>query len=79
MQAKALAAPFVAPPDLPADKLKMLREAFWSTMKDNDFAEDAKKQKLELEPEDGAHLEKIIKDIYATPKPIVEKIGNLIK
>jgi tripartite-type tricarboxylate transporter receptor subunit TctC len=70
--------PFVAPPSLPADKLKMLREAFWATMKDADFADDAKKQKLELEPEDGAHLEKLIKEIYATPKPIVEKIGKLI-
>ena len=71
--------PFVAPPGLAADKVKMLRDAFWSTMKDADFAEDSKKQKLELEPEDGEHLEKLIKEIYATPKPIVDKIGDLIK
>src|SRR3989442_12914513 len=29
--------PFVAPPNLPADRLKMLREAFNATMKDADF------------------------------------------
>jgi hypothetical protein len=30
-------------------------------------------------PEDGEHLTALIRKIYATPKPIVEKIGELIK
>lgn len=71
--------PFVAPPDLQAGKLKMLRDAFDKTMKDPAFIADAKKQKLEVEPEDGAHLEALIKKIYATPKPIVDQIGALIQ
>jgi tripartite-type tricarboxylate transporter receptor subunit TctC len=71
--------PFVAPPNLPADRLKMLRDAFDATMKDPDFIADAKQQKLDVDPEDGPHLEALIKQIYATPKPIVDKIGQLIK
>jgi tripartite-type tricarboxylate transporter receptor subunit TctC len=71
--------PFVAPPNLPAETLKMLRDAFDKTMKDPEFLADTKRQKLDVEPEDGAHLEKLIRDIYATPKPIIEKIGKLIK
>ncbi len=71
--------PFVAPPDLQPGKLKMLRDAFDKTMKDPDFIADAKKQKLEVEPEDGVHLEALIKKIYATPKPIVDQIGALIQ
>ena len=71
--------PFVAPPDLPPDRLKMLRDAFSATMKDREFIEDARKAKLDVEPEDGEHLEALIKKIYATPKPIVEKIGQLIQ
>jgi hypothetical protein len=71
--------PFVAPPDLPADRLKMLRDAFNATMKDPEFIEEVKKQKLDLEPEDGPHLEALIKQIYSTPKPIVDKIGKLIQ
>jgi hypothetical protein len=71
--------PFVAPPDLPAERLKLLRDAFNATMKDADFAADAKRSKLELEPEDGEHLAALIRKIYATPKPIIERVGNLIK
>jgi tripartite-type tricarboxylate transporter receptor subunit TctC len=71
--------PFVAPPDLPAERLKLLRDAFNATMKDADFVADAKRSKLELEPEDGEHLAALIRKIYATPKPIIERVGNLIK
>jgi len=71
--------PFVAPPDLPADRLKMLRDAFAATMKDDAFAADAARSKLELEPADGAHLAALIGRIYATPKPIVDRITALIR
>jgi tripartite-type tricarboxylate transporter receptor subunit TctC len=71
--------PFVAPPGLPADRLKMLRSAFNATMKDADFAAEVQKSKLELEPDDGEHLTALIMKIYATPKPIVDKITSLIK
>jgi tripartite-type tricarboxylate transporter receptor subunit TctC len=71
--------PFIAPPDMPADRVKMVQEAFSATMKDPEFAADAKKQKLDVDPEDGEHLAALIKKIYATPKPIVDKIGELIK
>jgi tripartite-type tricarboxylate transporter receptor subunit TctC len=71
--------PFVAPPGLPPDRLKMLREAFDATVKDPDFISDAKRQMLDVEPEDGAHLEALIRKIYATPKPVVDRIGELIK
>ena len=60
--------PFVAPPNMPADKLKILREAFDKTRKDPEFIAEAKKSKLDVEPEDGEHLAKLIKEIYATPK-----------
>jgi tripartite-type tricarboxylate transporter receptor subunit TctC len=71
--------PFVAPPDLPADRLKMLRDAFNATMTDPAFVAEAQKSKLDLEPEDGEHLAVLIAKIYATPKPIVDKITSLIK
>jgi tripartite-type tricarboxylate transporter receptor subunit TctC len=64
---------------MPADRVKMVQDAFSATMKDPDFVADAKKQKLDVDPEDGEHLAALIKKIYATPKPIVDKIGELIK
>jgi tripartite-type tricarboxylate transporter receptor subunit TctC len=71
--------PFVAPPDLPPERLKMLRDAFNATMKDPEFAADVKRNKFDLEPEDGEHLAALINKIYATPKAIIDRVSNLIK
>jgi tripartite-type tricarboxylate transporter receptor subunit TctC len=71
--------PFVAPPGLPADKLAALREAFAKVMSDPEFIEDAAKMKLEVEPKDGAHLEALVREIYASPKEIIEKMKPLMQ
>ena len=71
--------PFLAPPDLAPNVLRMLRAAFDATMQDPDFVAEVKQKKLTLAPENGDYLEKLINKIYATPKPIVERIANLIK
>jgi tripartite-type tricarboxylate transporter receptor subunit TctC len=71
--------PFLAPPGLAPEVLAMWRAAFNATMTDPEFLDDAKRQNLAVEPEDGEHVEAIVRRIYATPKPIVDKIGELIK
>jgi tripartite-type tricarboxylate transporter receptor subunit TctC len=71
--------PFLAPPGLAPDVLTMLRDAFSATMTDPEFLADARKQKLDVTPEDGDHVAAIVRRIYATPKPIVDKISELIK
>ena len=71
--------PFVAPPDLPAERLKMLRDAFRDTMKDAEFLEDARKSMLDVAPADGEQLTALIRKVYATPKTIVDKVAELIK
>jgi tripartite-type tricarboxylate transporter receptor subunit TctC len=71
--------PFVAPPDMPADRLKMVRDAFAATLKDPDFLAEAKSHKFSLDPKSGEELAALIKKIYATPKAVIERVSNLIK
>jgi tripartite-type tricarboxylate transporter receptor subunit TctC len=71
--------PFIAPPGLAPDRLKMLRDAFDATMKDPDFIAEAKMQKFALDPQDGEQLEALIDKAYATPKPIIDRITKLIQ
>lgn len=70
--------PFVAP-EMPADRVKMLRDAFDATIKDPEFRADAKKGKLDVNPTNGAGLETLIRRIYATPKHLVDQVAALIK
>ena len=50
----------VAPPGVPADRIAALRQAFMSAMRDQALLDEVRKQKLELEPLDGAALQATI-------------------
>ena len=70
--------PFLAPPDLPPERLQMLRDAFDATIKDPAFAEDVRQQRLGIDPRTGRELAALATSIYATPKAIVDKVAKLI-
>jgi tripartite-type tricarboxylate transporter receptor subunit TctC len=74
-----LARPIIAPPDMVPDGARRLQAAFMATMQDPDFLADAKRQKLDVEARDGAYLTALVRKIYATPKPIVDRVAELIK
>ena len=63
--------PFAGPPAIPADRRQALRTAFDATMTDAEFLADANKRKLEINPVSGADIDRLIADIYSTPKPVV--------
>jgi tripartite-type tricarboxylate transporter receptor subunit TctC len=71
--------PYVAPPNVPAERLAMLRSAFMATMTDKDFIAEADKTELEVNPVSGEEVEKLVKDIYATPADIVAKAKEAAK
>jgi tripartite-type tricarboxylate transporter receptor subunit TctC len=71
--------PYVAPPNLPADRLAALRTAFMDTMRDKDFLAEAEKTDLEINPVSGEDVEKLVKEIYATPADIIAKAKDAAK
>lgn len=73
-----MAWPFAAPPDVPADRVAVLRNAFDATMEDPGFREDARKQDLEIRPVKGDAIKSIVEKAYASPKAIVERGRTLI-
>ena len=68
---QSIARPFTAPPGLPAPRLEALRAAFDATTKDPQFLAEAKRLQLEVRPVSGTDVEKLIKELYATPKDVV--------
>jgi tripartite-type tricarboxylate transporter receptor subunit TctC len=77
--AEGIGRPFFAPPDLPPAVLAMTRNAFERTMKDPEFAADAKKLGFDPRPENGLYLAALMKRMTATPKHIKDKVVELTK
>jgi hypothetical protein len=76
---QAMARPFLAPPGIPDDRKQALREAFDRTMRDPQFLADANKASLYVHPMSGAQIDALLKDIYATPKDLIERAAKAIQ
>jgi tripartite-type tricarboxylate transporter receptor subunit TctC len=70
--------PFAAPPGVPEDRKQALRKAFDDTLKDPAFLEEADRLKLEVNPVSGAEIDKLMTELYRTPKDIVEETRKAI-
>jgi tripartite-type tricarboxylate transporter receptor subunit TctC len=71
--------PYLAPPGVPADRVEALRKAFMETMRDPEFLAEAEKSQLEITPVPGAEVEKLVQDLYQTPKALAEKAAQFIR
>jgi len=70
--------PFLAPPGVPKDRADALRKAFMDTMTDKEFLTDTGKAQMEITPVSGENLEKLVKEVYATPKELADKAASFI-
>ncbi len=70
--------PIFTGPDVPAERVKALRDAFDAMVKDPVFLEAAKKERFEIDPVSGVELQKIVAEIVATPKSVVAKLAQII-
>jgi tripartite-type tricarboxylate transporter receptor subunit TctC len=68
-----MARPFAAPPGIPADRKAALVAAFDAMLKDPEFLAEIKKLNLDLNPISGATIDRMLKELYATPKNVLER------
>jgi tripartite-type tricarboxylate transporter receptor subunit TctC len=73
-----LGRPFIAPPGTPADRVKVLREAFVKAMNDPGLLADAKKRKWDIDLLNGADLEAIAKEVIVQPPEIIERVKKIL-
>jgi len=72
-----LGRPFLVSPGTPQERLKLLREAYSKMLKDPEFLDEAKKQKLDVDPSTGEELEALVKQIMEQPKEVIDRVKEL--
>ena len=72
-----MARPVGGPPDIPADRVAALRAAFMATMKDKDYAADAEKSGIDIDPIDGPAVAAILDRLYKTSPAVVETVKKI--
>jgi tripartite-type tricarboxylate transporter receptor subunit TctC len=73
-----LARPFIAPPGIPADRVRALRQAFMATLDDPDFLAEMNKHHVDVAPMAGDDMERHVRAAYALPDPIIQKVRKAL-
>jgi tripartite-type tricarboxylate transporter receptor subunit TctC len=76
LASQEFARPFAAPPDIPADRKKVLITAFERTMRDPEFLAEAAKLGMDVNPLSAQAVTDLIAELYATPRPVIEKAAQ---
>ena len=68
----------VAPPNVPAERVTVLRQAFDKMIVDPEFLAEAQKRGLEITPSSGKELEEIVNRTISTPAEALQTLKKLI-
>lgn len=75
----AIGRAFAAPPATPADRVKMLREAFSRAVKDPEFLEEMKKAKIEVGYISPEEVQKMFQGLLEQPAEVQKEMMKYIK
>ncbi|HYA29291.1 MAG TPA: tripartite tricarboxylate transporter substrate-binding protein, partial [Acidobacteriota bacterium] len=70
--------PIVAPPAVPADRVKILRDAFAKTLAEPAFLSEAEKRRLEIDTTSWEEMDHLAKEVMTTPPDVVARMRKLL-
>src|SRR4029450_12961149 len=79
LAANVFGRPILTPPGVPAERVRILREAWNRTVKDPELLAEAKKRGWPVEPVTGEELESLAKEVIAQPPEGVQRLKTLLE
>ena len=71
--------PLVTTPGVPAERVKMLREAYVKAFKEPELLAEAKKARMDIELLAGKDVEKDMRDAITQPKDVIARVKKLME
>ena len=71
--------PFMAPPNLPPDRLAALQKGFAETMKDPELLAEAEARKIELSFTSGREIADLVREVYGMKPEILARTRDLMQ
>jgi tripartite-type tricarboxylate transporter receptor subunit TctC len=70
--------PYFFPPDVPKERVEIMRKALAAAVKDPELVADAERMKLDMSYRAPEHLERLVASLYGTPPELIETVKKLI-
>jgi tripartite-type tricarboxylate transporter receptor subunit TctC len=74
---QAMARPFAAPPGIPPDRAKALRDAFAAVLKDPELLAEAQQQHVDIALMSAADVENLLDELYEAQKEITAEAAKI--
>ncbi len=70
--------PYVFPPEVPKERVEVMRKAFADTLQDPELIAEAARIKMDMTYRSPDHLERMVTSLYETPPALIETIKKLV-
>ena len=71
--------PYVGSPGIPADRVKILRDAFVKTMNDGDLLSEAAKRDSIVSPTSGDELQAMARELIGQPPQVIQEVKKFLE
>jgi tripartite-type tricarboxylate transporter receptor subunit TctC len=69
--------PYLFPPDVPADRVTLMRQAIAEAVNDPELVAEASRIKLDMSYRAPDHLERLVANLYETPPAVIETVKKI--
>jgi tripartite-type tricarboxylate transporter receptor subunit TctC len=70
---------YLAPPGVPAEQIKILRDAFTGVLHDSELLADAENLRMEVAAQSGEEIQRVVETVYGAPKDVVERLKKIVE
>jgi tripartite-type tricarboxylate transporter receptor subunit TctC len=70
--------PIVGGPNVPAERVKILRDGFMKTMKDPELLAEAEKRRWEPDPVSGEKLQELAREVMSQPAEVIKRMNAVL-
>jgi tripartite-type tricarboxylate transporter receptor subunit TctC len=70
---------YMAPPGVPAELVHILRAAFTAVLRDPDFLVEAGNLRIDVTPQAGEEIQRIVEALHAAPRQVVERLKQIVE
>jgi len=71
--------PMVAPPGMPAEIARVIRDGYAKMLKDPEFIAEVKKRRYDLEPVSWEEMQNLAKEVTGQPADVVERVNKILE
>ncbi|MPZ36574.1 MAG: hypothetical protein GEU95_00675 [Rhizobiales bacterium] len=70
---------YLVPPETPADRVAILRQAFAAVLKDKELLADADKLRIEITAQSGDEVQRVVHNAYASSPAVIDRLRKIVE